>query len=147
MGCFAGSASNLSLTNGYNAIHVYRSTETWISWFQIRNPFGPRGVLFDGTAAVHSYRCILETAGMDCPYPFAIVGLGAAWTAAQAVVVGNIRHNTDGIWSCSTAGTTSGAGTGPAKSSIATTNPTTYRTTTVTDGTGLRWCATAISRG
>jgi hypothetical protein len=139
-GVFRGFGVNLSLTNGYNAIHVYRSTETWISWFQIRNPFGPRGVLFDGTAAVHSYRCILETAGMDCPYPFAIVGLGAAWTAAQAVVVGNIRHNTDGIWSCSTAGTTSGAGTGPAKSSIATTNPTTYRTTTVTDGTAAwRW--------
>lgn len=139
-GTFRGFATNISLTNGYNAIHVYRSTETWITDFQVRNPFGPRGVLFEGTSVVHSYRCILERAGLDCPYPFAIVGLGAAWTASQAVVQGTIRHNSDGIWSCSAAGTTSGAGTGPAKSSIATTDPSTYRTTNVTDGTATwRW--------
>jgi hypothetical protein len=134
-GCFLCSAERIRIDYGYDGIHISDASETRLTRVSMRYMLGINGLYLTGTAGVGSYRTLINDFLANNPYP-QTYGTVKAWATATAYSLNDIVQVNGRVYQCSTAGTSSGAGSGPSGLPSGST-PDSAFTATITDGTAV----------
>jgi hypothetical protein len=117
-------------------VEVFQSVLTYLDKVNTDDTYGVFAFWAGGAITGENHAVTFRSCTAGVAMPGTIVGVGKTWATATAYVVGNVVVANSAIWQCVTAGTSSGAGSGP--SGLPTTSPSTVHTTHVIDGT-VHW--------
>jgi hypothetical protein len=136
-GAYHPGISNVRIDYSHNGVYIISSSETHIKDISLRYMFGTAGIFIEGTVSSGTYATTISDYIADNPYP---ISYGASystfktWTTSTAYSVGDVIHNNSSIYVCTTAGTSSNAGTGPSGKPAGATTPASVFSTDIVDG-------------
>jgi len=135
-GAFSPRIENVRIDYHHNGIWVHDTAEPYIRRIRMRYMHGTQGIYVGGTSSSDAvFGCTIDYFNADNPYPLTY-GTFKTWAISTAFSLNDIIQNNGNIYQCSTAGTSSGAGTGPSGIPGSGT-PDAAFTTTITDGTAV----------
>lgn len=139
-GGFCQFAHNVRVDHHWGAIRIQRAAESRLWNIGTRYLVGSTGICFTGTGtSTKAYRCIIDTALLDQPpptgYPATVTGNGTPWHTSTAYGLGQFTEANGNLYQATTAGTSSGAGSGPSGFGTGATDPGTAFSNGITDGT------------
>jgi hypothetical protein len=114
-------------------IEIDRCNTAHLTNCQIGDVLGAYGYHVHGTNPDFCHVTQFSRCLVGQNYPLALGAGRGAWATSTAYALGDIVRANGSLWQCSTAGTSSGAGSGP--SGLPSTNPSLVHVTPVVDGT------------